>query len=332
MKRFERPIPESVWIDWMSQWAELCHTGLSALEALELSLEWMTQHGQHRRLQDRLGPCIEALQGGVAPEQVFGAQHNNWPAPLQLAVRCAQVHGDWSQALTRQSQEWRQAQQFRHSLLQSLSYPALVLFSAVGLWILLGSTVGFSIPPLSLDLPTTLIMTGGAIAVVGLVLRSRVSQHRALGFGAYLGRWKIRPALQVHQHFFTMACELEAGVDLLKVLNRPLTGRSAMEKALAEFNHHLLRSLQRGNRLSSALEQAQAPGFLVSQGRLAEHSGNLHQCFNLCARIYLTMAQQRRQRLSTWLSPMALGVSGLVILLAYQTTLAPLYQQLGQWP
>ena len=112
MKRFERPIPEYVWIDWMSQWAELCHTGLSALEALELSLEWMTQHGQHRRLQDRLGPCIEALQAGIAPEQVFGAQHNTWPAPFQLAVRCAQVHGDWSQALTRQSQEWRQAQQF----------------------------------------------------------------------------------------------------------------------------------------------------------------------------------------------------------------------------
>ncbi|HEY1057382.1 MAG TPA: type II secretion system F family protein [Limnobacter sp.] len=332
MTWLNRRVPDTAWIDWMRQWAELCQTGLSALEALELSVELMAQDGKHTPLPRLLRPSLDALQQGMAPEQAFSNRLNTFPEPLQLAIRCAQVQGDWGQALARQSQEWQLAYQFRQGLLQTLSYPALVLASALGLWVLLANTVGFTAAPVQLDLPTALLVAGLLVALLGLGFRQQNQQHATAGFSRHLGRWRIRPALQVQQHFFTMACELEAGIDLLRVLNRPLRVRSAMEKALAEFNHHLLRSLQRGNSLSNALKQAQAPQFLIRQGSIAEHSGNLHQCFGLCARIHQVMAQQRRQRVMAWLSPLALGLAAMIILLAYQTTLAPLYQQLGQMP
>ena len=87
-------------------------------------------------------------------------------------------------------------------------------------------------------------------------------------------------------------------------------------------------NLKQGMSLSQAMQAAQAPSFLIRQSQLAEQTGNLAYCFFLAAKVYEMQAIEAQRKLQSVLPPIALAVAALTLAMAYQFTLAPLYNNL----
>jgi type II secretory pathway component PulF len=135
-----------------------------------------------------------------------------------------------------------------------------------------------------------------------------------------------------------IACELHAGLDLMHCLrHRTLPtaswwgGTYLSTNTLHRLNKLMLgiqQQLKLGMSLSQSMQAAGAPGFLVRQSQLAEQSGNLAYCFFLASTVYEMRARETQQRLQNTLPSIALAIAALTLALAYEFTLAPLYNNL----
>jgi type II secretory pathway component PulF len=68
---------------------------------------------------------------------------------------------------------------------------------------------------------------------------------------------------------------------------------------------------------------------LIAQAKIAEHTGRLDTCFFLASKVFEIQAKKRQDQLQAWLGPLTLLTAAGILVYAYQSTLAPLYANLG---
>ncbi len=332
-------IKSSTWRTWLGQWAELLQSGMPALDALSLSSELQTGRVQGNMLRTGLNRASRFIQEGQNIQTAFRAAFGKVPVHLEIALVCAQASGDLGMALQTQLDRWKTTSDAQYTLGKSLVYPMLVLTLACACWVLLHHV---SAPHLvqATSTPTSAISLSDSLLLTGIV---------ALSIAAY---FKLRPIknhpetqpLLPHNLWFSsnfyhvIACELHAGLDLLHCLRyRTLPtakwwGNTHLSaKTLQGLNNLMLgiqQQLKLGMSLSQSMQAAGAPGFLVRQSQLAEQTGNLAYCFFLASKVYEMRARETQQRLQNILPSMALAIAALTLALAYQFTLAPLYNNL----
>lgn len=325
--------------EWMTAWADLTLAGVPTLDALDLSLDMIPAGSKTQALRLRLIRAKQYMESGQTLITSFRAAFNRLPQPLELALVCAQASGDLGEALQTQLKRWEQQDQDRQTLLKSLAYPVAVLALSIACWVFLSHMTRSTTTPHSTgaqptDLASWLITCGGLLLVTALIGKHKQS-------GQATAWWQRFPSAYgaTSDFYHVIACELKAGYDLMHCLRHQPVSHSFLpglktpsQLAVTRLNrtaNELQHKLQAGQPLSTALEQAKAPAFLIRQARLAEHTGNLDHCFEVAAKVYGLRAKQAQRRLEALLAPITLASAAIILTGAYQSTLAPLYQNLG---
>lgn len=336
---FRARISPAVWQTWMGQWAELIQSGMPVLDALALSTELQGGNRQARLLQTRLVRTADFLQQGQSLQTAFRAACGTLPIPLEVALLCAQANGDLGGAIDEQLQRWKATCEASQALARSLIYPGVVLLLAIACWIFLHQV---SSPHIASAAPSqnalftlsdALLLAGG-----GLLLAAGLSWVLKTQSRTTEQHWMPHKAWLASNFFHVIACELQAGLDLMYCLrframstnswlNR-LTQESSTTLGLNQMMAVVQRNLKQGMNLAQAMQQAKAPGFLIRQSQLAEQTGNLAYCFFLASKVYEIQARDAQRKLQGVLPPLALGIAALTLAMAYQFTLAPLYNNL----
>jgi type II secretory pathway component PulF len=334
-------IKPQTWQVWMGQWSELLQSGMPVLDSLLLSGELQTGNRQGRLLLECLQRAGKFIQSGQTLQTAFRASFGALPTPLEVALMCGQASGDLGAALKEQTERWRANRESNIALGKSLIYPAVVLALALACWVFLHKVsnphVAAIAPPRSGESAWAngLLLAGAVMVAVALWMKT------ARGVKRPERRFILPLGPRLASDFYhIIACELNAGLDLMHCLrhrNLPvgtylgLRRFNPQHRMLEELNqlastaqHHLRKGLGFGQ----AMQQAQAPQFLVRQSQLAEQTGNLAHCFFLAAKVYDMRARAAQERLQHILPPVALALSALTLALAYQFTLAPLYGNL----
>lgn len=333
-------ITQSTWLTWLGQWAELLQSGMPALDALALSSELQTDHSQGKLLRLGLSRTAQFLQEGQNLQTAFRASFIKVPMHLEIALVCAQASGDLGMALQTQLDRWKTTSDAQHALGKSMIYPLLVLTLACACWVLLhqvsaphlGHTTATS--ETAIKWSDSLISMGALLFAIAGYFRLKQSRNQQ----------EKRPLLPhniwLSSNFYhVIACELHAGLDLMHCLrhrtlpaSKWLGARQLSTSTLLALNglmQRIQQQLKQGMSLSQSMSLAGAPGFLVRQSQLAEQTGNLAYCFFLAAKVYEMQARETQQRLQSTLPSVALAVAALTLALAYQFTLAPLYNNLA---
>lgn len=329
----------ATWQNWMDQWAELIASGMPVLDALTLSRTLQHSGRATRNLVAGLQRTEDYLRQGQSLQTAFRAAFGVLPMALEISLMCAQSNGDLGGALQVQLKRWQTSNQARLALGKSLSYPLFVLLLSLLVWIFLHQVskphLGTFTHQQAIGSDAGNFLLAGGFLGLALALLARFQSKKHPGETKPL--WPHQ-AWATSNFYHVVACELQAGLDLMHCLRHRSLGTHARpafldptRKTTAQLNA-LMQSIQRrvkeGEGLSTAMQQAGAPDFLVSQSRLAEQTGNLAHCFFLAARVYDMQARDTQQRLQTVLPPLALALAALTLALAYQSTLAPLYNNL----
>ncbi|WP_370263833.1 type II secretion system F family protein [Limnobacter sp.] len=317
------------WQEWMRHWAELNRVGLSAVDALLLSRELQPQRGRNT-LRQTLGQVQRALESGMDLVQAFRFAVKNLPAPLLTALQCAQASGNLAEALDLQLLRWIKTTEATSQLLRSLFYPALVLVLSLACWGVMAHVAPMQAQtPQAPSQPTLIagdwanfLMAGGVLGLLLILLTKKLQPPKALVEQRHLDP---RHDLHLASHFHLMACELDAGIDILETL-KPRPGNAT---ALKLFLAQVSRLLSQGMGLALAMEKSGAPPFMVRQARMVEHTGNMASCFHLAAKVFDLRASRCLRRLQLGMPPAALLISAGILMMAYQRHIAPLYAGLG---
>lgn len=339
-----RQIKPATWQTWLAQWAELLQAGMPALDALALSCELQTNALQGKMMRAGLRRTFQFLHEGQNLQTAFRASFGSIPLHLEISLLCAQASGDLGAALQVQLDRWKTTSDAQLALGKSLIYPLLVLVLAVACWILLHHVSAPHLAQTNANAEGAFKWSDGLLVVGALILPvawfGKIQQSRTQQAGRV---WLPKNAWITSDFYHVIACELHAGLDLLHSLRHRtmpiekwafginLLGLNSSDKTLRELNQLMLRIQQRvkqGSTLSQAMQEAQAPDFLVRQSQLAEQTGNLAYCFFLAAKVYEMQARETQQRLQSTLPAVALAVAALTLAMAYQFTLAPLYNNL----
>lgn len=337
-KPIGQKIQTAMWQTWMGQWAELIQSGMPVLDALLLSCELLGSARQSERMRYGLKRTARFLQEGQNLETAFRASFGMLPMPLEVSMLCAQASGDLGCALLEQLNRWKATSDAQQALGKSLLYPLVVMVLAVACWVFLHQV---SHPHHAAHSPTqpsftwsnSLIGLGFALLLLALFFRARRNRNQTT-------RRHLLPhtAWLSSSFYHVIACELHAGLDLMHCLRcRTVSNHKwfgvfePARKTMADLNDLMLRiqqNLRQGMSLSQSMSKAAAPDFLVRQSHLAEQTGNLAYCFFLAAKVYEMKARETQQRLQSVLPPLALALAALTLAMAYQLTLAPLYNNL----
>lgn len=332
-------IKPATWRTWLGQWAELLQSGMPALDALSLSSELQNDHSRGKLLNLGLSRASRFLQEGQNIQTAFRAAFGKVPMHLEIALVCAQASGDLGLALQTQLDRWKTTSDAQHTLGKSLVYPMLVLTLACACWVLLHHV---SAPHLiqKTNTSTPTFTLSDSLLFIGIVVLPIAAYFKFRPTNTQTETQTLLPNnLWLTSNFYhVIACELHAGLDLMHCLRHRILptatwwgGTYLSTKTLHRLNKLMLgiqQQLKLGMSLSQSMQAAGAPGFLVRQSQLAEQTGNLAYCFFLASKVYEMRARETQQRLQNTLPSMALAIAALTLALAYQFTLAPLYNNL----
>lgn len=336
--QLKRKISPAFWQIWMAQWSELLQSGMPILDALELSVELLGNSRQNHQLKTGLQRTLKFLQSGQTLQTAFRAAFGALPQALEVALLCAQASGDLAHALQIQLQRWETTSHAHQALGKSLIYPAVVLSLAIACWIFLHQVSSPYIQQGTTNVDRHISSSEVLMMVGALMLLLSGAAHLCAGNKVEVIHWLPHNAWQASDFYHVIACELQAGLDLMHCLrhraipiNHWKIWISTTNKTLDGLNTlsaQIQRHLKEGLPLSQAMSRANAPAFLIRQSQLAEQTGNLAYCFSLAAKVYEMRAINAQQRLQNILPPLALTMAAATLAMAYQFTLAPLYANL----
>lgn len=336
-----------LWLDWLDDFVKLLEAGLPIMESLTLSMEI----GQHQRgfkpIQKRLENVCRRLESGQSLDQAFLLDLDAWPEPIEIAFRCASQTGDLASLLRKHLNHWCEFAEARNQTIKSMIYPCIVLALVIMAWILLESnTAGLEMTaskPQAVSNPAWkvedwLMSIGLCLAGVGLLIKKLSTPKQIQARQLKPQGWRPGAAWYYSHFFFEIGSGLDSGLDLLHCLRqsncRPRRvglGQQKVLKELSEFSARMERAVRHGLSLHAAFRECGAPAFLLRQSAVAERTGNLANCFMLAAKVFELEARKRQARLNASLAPCTLAIAAGFLVYAFQTNLAPLYTQLGQF-
>lgn len=332
------------WINWFEDWTDLLKAQLPTLEALILSQDILKSHGGNRGLLNSLGIAQERLSNGTSLADSFDQLPHPVPTEVLLAFECGQQTGRISETCQEHLAAWKERILARQALIRSMAYPFLVLLASGFCWWLLDFTtaaVKQTLPSNSQtawSLPDYLILAGSLLGMIVLPKALKDRQHRATEKTQCMPLGGLSPAKAwyISQFFFSIEQELQAGFDILHCLRhrplrhyRPFVGQKATHQQLNLLNARLHQQLKDGGSFADAMNRAGAPDFMARHAKISEQTGDLASTYSTGVKLFQIEARKRQKRIQNLLGPITLMLAALTLVAAYQSSVAPLYNNLG---
>jgi general secretion pathway protein F len=308
--------------------AVLMRAGLPIDRALKVMIE-MAGHAQLRELLEELLASVKAGKGLSQALQSYPGAFNKFYINM---VRSGEASGLLADVLTRLGDYLANAKTVRSSVVSALIYPAILLTVAI---LSIAGMLGFVVPQFeslfnemgdALPVLTRAVISAGeflqsygwllllVIVVVGFFIRNWL--HSEEGRAKFDERLLGLPLLgsvvfkyEVAKFSKTVGTLMGNGVSLLQSISIAVetVDNSHIKRALSVLEP----AVKRGQRMSVALEEAQAFSPLVIQMvRVGEESGSLDQMMTELAQIYDEDVQAGVKRSLVLLEPALILLMG----------------------
>lgn len=332
------------WVRWFEDWTELLEAQIPTLEALTLSQDILKHHNGNSQLVANLDLVRNRLSEGDTLVAAFENLHCPVPSEIFLALECGQQTGKVYEACKLHLRNWKKRIDANQALVKSMIYPFIVLLASAFCWWLLDFTtaaVKQTIPAHELggwSFADYLIISGVCLCLITLPKALTDKKRQAFSSPNSINLVGFSPskAWYIAQFFFSIEQELKAGFDILYCLRhrplkgyRPFIGQKATHQQLNLLNARLHEFIKTGGHFSEAMQAAGAPDFMSRQAKISEQTGDLSSTFLMGTKLFEMEAQKRQHRIQNLLAPITLLLAALTLVAAYQSSVAPLYNNLG---
>ena len=315
-----RPLRGSDFIAFNEQIAHLAAAGLP----LEAGLRLIADELRGGRLGNAVNALASDLEGGTPIADAFEKHRANFPPLYGRLVGAGVRSGNLSAVLLSLGKHLELVQRLRSVLWRTLSYPALVLITTVGLIMFLAIVVvpkykqifvefHLKLPAATvamLEIARVLPVIFAVLAVVAVIVVVVWIIASRTGHGMFLVEHLVLPlplvgpllrAEIVARWCDTVRLGVQAGMDLPQAI--ALAADSTGSGALAADGQLLISSLSSGAPLTSVRTRI-LPATVPTTMQLASGHNNLAEAMGTLSDLYQRQAEMRLAALPTVLSPL----------------------------
>lgn len=336
-------------IDFSRQLASFLDSGTS----LRVGLELLRDQATKPALKNTIVEMITRLEGGLSFSQVIKDYPQAFPSSYVQVIQSCEKAGDLVQGLNQVADYMEQRLTISDKIKRALAYPVFVLCLAIGVVILMVTTV---LPPIlklfasfNTALPPVTLLALGlihflmtykiqlAIVVIlvaaGFWLMSRLPRGRYILDGWLLKIPLVGPLTletSLGQFCRTTAMLITAGLALPSILEMAV--KSAGRNLVLQQAFTRLRTrLMQGEGLAAPVFQEKIfPPMMARMIAVGEQTGTLDSAFQALAKYYEEHSNRRIESLIGLIEPaMTVGV-GLIIAFIMLSIITPIYSIYGQ--
>ena len=332
------------------QLAALLRAGIPILQAITM----LRRRATSVKLRAVLEEVEEAIRGGSALSQAFGAQGSVFPRIYTASILAGERSGALDEVLSRYVTYMRRSVGLRRKIRGALAYPTFLLVACLGMVIFLTT---FVVPRMSdlfagfgNDLPTvTKIVLGISgwltgnvfwfaplviISAVVIFVWSRTPSGR-LTIDAFMLKiplvGKLLVQLSVAQASRSLATLLAGGITLVE--SWEIAADSITNLELRRRSSAILPMILEGRSFTESLETANwMPELAIDMIGIGERSGSLREMLDEVATFYDAESEVRLEQLTTTLEPAILVVMGGVVVIILLAIYLPIIQSISNGP
>lgn len=329
--RSRRKVSQEHIIRFFQDLSDLLHAGLPVDRALAL----ISTNQTNKVFQQVVKDLFEEVQGGSDLSSALGKYRDVFGDLADHMVRAGEASGTLAPILRRFSQYLEQRRAFRQSLISSMIYPSILLFtSMISIVVLLVYVIprfAQIFHDLNQQVPflTELLLQTGifvkeygwvfpilfGVCFFGIRYLYRTPKVRA-GMDRFLFRIPFTRYLIVHSELTrfcrTLGTMIQSGVPLLRALS--LGHEVLMNTVLKDSLSSLHREIKVGHSMSNFFRSQTAfPSRMGTMLRIAEEQGNLGEGMLGLSDYFERELQRTVQRLLTLMEPAVILLTGLVI-------------------
>ena len=338
-----RPLRGEDFLAFNEQLAQLAGAGLPVEQGLRLMAASMGRGAMPATLR----AVTNDLESGLSLPQAIDKHRKQFPPLYARLVDAGIRAGNLSAILLNLGRHLTLVQRLRATLWRALSYPLIVMILFVGIVIFVAAELGpqmramyagmhMKLPPMTqaaLDGLTVLAfwpvwVTGaiGVCVVVGLLLRSRRSEHgRAIDERVLLSLPMVGIAFErslLARWCDAAALAVQAGLDLPAAIG--LADDAVASPGLSADGAAMRSALSAGQALHDAPRGRIVPPTVVAAIELASARGDLPAALSSLAQMYHLQAQRRLSTIAMVLPTVALIVLGVSVGLLAVALFAPM--------
>ena len=326
LERFQ-PIGTGEQVFFFRQLAVMLRSGLPLLQSLEVC----QVQGSNRRLKKHIREIVDGIQSGKRFSQCLHLLKGVFPYTAIRLIETGEASGELDHVLERVATHLEMKVGLRSKIITSLAYPAIVIFTAVGVTAFLTWAV---IPKFAdyfakrkLELPASteallqisgllqqlgpwLILGGVGVAIaMGFVWRNtagRLFLSRRASYIPVVG--KIMEVSSMAQMGKTLSLLLGSGLTVTESLQvtASTTGNPAYKNGLSLSVSDILK----GQSLSESLDQEDFPALVKQMISVGEQTGELSLALQQMGSFYESELQTRIQRMTVLIEPFILFFIG----------------------
>lgn len=334
-------------IDFSRQLATLIESGVTILTALQL-LEGQVSRATFRKV---IAGLIEELHGGSSLSQGLSKYPQVFSYTYSQVIKASEQAGNLEVGLRQVAGYMEKRMTMAKKITRAMTYPALVLLIAIGVFALLITVV---MPPLiglftalGAELPWTtrlliatagffidykLYLLGGALTLIILIVGYLRLPAGKLWLDRLLIKMPVIGSINIQRnmcHFCqTTSMLLKAGLQLPQIMDIVIQtiGNRIIRQALRDVREKLVQ----GQGLSQPMAAISLfPRLLVEMIVVGEKTGNIDAPLATLADFYEQRVDQRIDTLISMIEPTLTIVIGLVVAFIALSMIAPLYSILG---
>src|ERR1700730_786211 len=332
------------------QLAALLRAGIPILQSITM----LRRRATSVKLRAVLEEVEEAIRGGAALSQAFGAQGTTFPRIYTASILAGERSGALDEVLSRYVTYMRRSVGLRRKIRGALAYPAFLLVACLGMVIFLTT---FVVPRMSdlfagfgNDLPTvTQIVLGLShwiignafwfaplvvISAVAFFIWSRTPSGRLI-IDAFLLRvplaGKLLTQMSTAQASRSLATLLAGGITLVE--SWEIAAESITNLELRRRSSAILPLIREGQSFTESLEAAKwLPELAIDMIGIGERSGSLREMLDEVATFYDAEGEVRLEQLTTTLEPAILVVMGGIVVVILLAIYLPIIQSISAGP
>lgn len=338
-----RPVWTQDLIFFFQQLALMLQTGLTVLQALEVCEEQATK----ARLRFAVRRIGDAIRAGKSFSQAMALESRLFSSLTVKLIESAEASGELDVVLGRVAADLEYKQDLKRKLLTSLTYPMIVVLTAVGVTTFLVWKVipkfaaffarrGMSLPwttQLLLDVSAFVTRYGltilcvfaatiGVLTLIYLTRRGRMALDRAMLMVPIIG--KLLTVASMSRFCQTLCVLLNSGVTLLDSLriSSQVIGNRAIAARLEASSEQILK----GQDLAGSLRSPVIPPLVCQVVAVGERTGALSPVLQKLGEFYGRDLEARIRIMSTLIEPVMIVIVGGIVGFVYFSFFQAIFQ------
>jgi type IV pilus assembly protein PilC len=335
-------------IDFSRQLAAFLESGSSLHTALELLIEQNTKPA----LQALISDLQSRIEQGASFSEAVKAHSDIFPHSYWEVIQSCEKTGELEKGLTQIAGYMENRAVIADKIRRALAYPIFVICLALGVTVLLLTTVLPSIIKLfdsyQTDLPPVTVIVLGIVNFVMLykfyilgtllgVILAVIATYKNRAGKAFIDQTLLRlPVIGtiIIYHNLGMFCRsasmlLKAGLPLPNIMEvslRSASGNHTIQKSLTQLKNRLLQ----GEGLAVPMSQDKLfPNMMVKMIKIGEHTGTLDASMKTLADYYQDQSNKRISTLVAMIEPGLTILIGIGIAILMVSMIVPIYKIMG---